>query len=353
VADVTLLPGTAFVELALQAGDAVGCDRVEELTMEAPLVLPEEGGVRIQLVVAAPTDAGRRRVTVYSRPETGPAEPDADPQWTRHATGVLAASGPAVVAASADLAVWPPADAEPLDIDGMYERFNATGLGYGPVFQGLRAAWRRGEEVFATIALPAEQRDEAGRFRVHPALLDAALHAMALGGFVARSAEPQIRLPFAWNGVSLQAVGAPALRVRLAPAGSEAISLTVADESGRPVASVESLAVRTVSPDQLASARQAFHESLFRLDWTALPAPAGAAGSTARWAVLDGDASGLLPLLKSAVSSPVASHPDLAALGRELGSDGAAPELVFAACAASPAGADVASVHGAAHRALE
>ncbi|MYW45991.1 polyketide synthase dehydratase domain-containing protein, partial [Streptomyces sp. SID161] len=29
VAETTLLPGTAFVELTLRAGDAVGCDRLE------------------------------------------------------------------------------------------------------------------------------------------------------------------------------------------------------------------------------------------------------------------------------------------------------------------------------------
>ncbi|MET9701333.1 type I polyketide synthase, partial [Streptomyces sp. NPDC006529] len=46
-----LLPGTAFVDLAVRAGDEVGCDVVEELTLEAPLVLPERGGVQLQLVV--------------------------------------------------------------------------------------------------------------------------------------------------------------------------------------------------------------------------------------------------------------------------------------------------------------
>ncbi|WP_348542049.1 hypothetical protein [Streptomyces sp. MJP52] len=53
-----LLPGTAFVELALHAGERVGCPVLEDLTLETPLVLPERGGVSLQVVVGA--DRGRR-----------------------------------------------------------------------------------------------------------------------------------------------------------------------------------------------------------------------------------------------------------------------------------------------------
>nr|WP_116210513.1 type I polyketide synthase [Streptomyces olivoreticuli] len=346
VADTVLLPGTAFVELALRAGDAVGCDRVEELTMEAPLVLPEHGAVQLQLVVGGPGEAGRRRVSVYSRPEGAPA--DADPQWVRHVTGVLAAHGPAD---REPLDVWPPADAEPVDVRGLYERFAATGLGYGPVFQGLGAAWRRGEEVFAEVRLPEEQAQDAARFGLHPALLDAALHAMALGGFLQQpddgTGAGRIRLPFAWEGVALHAVGAAALRVRLAPAGTDAVSVTVADATGRPVASVASLAVRSVAPEQLKGAHTAFHDALFRLDWTAVPTGPAPAGAT-RWAALGGDGSELLPALKSA-GAPVTAYEDLDALRHGLTPDGTAPDLVFVPCDTRPSGAPV---HSAVHRAL-
>ncbi|CAM5435718.1 Acyl transferase domain-containing protein/acyl carrier protein (Fragment) OS=Streptomyces griseomycini OX=66895 GN=FHS37_007788 PE=4 SV=1 [Streptomyces griseomycini] len=59
-----LLPGTAFVELAVRAGDRVGCDLVEELTLEAPLVVPERGGVRVQVWVSAEDESGRRELTL-------------------------------------------------------------------------------------------------------------------------------------------------------------------------------------------------------------------------------------------------------------------------------------------------
>ncbi|WP_301549388.1 acyltransferase domain-containing protein, partial [Planomonospora parontospora] len=140
VGGVVLFPGTGFVELAIRAGDQVGCGAVEELTLEAPLVLPERGAVAIQVVVGADDSSGTRSVAVYSRPESG------DPSWTRHASGTLAADGPPP---SFDLSQWPPAGAVSVEVDGAYEFLSEQGYGYGPVFQGLKAAWRRGDEVFA------------------------------------------------------------------------------------------------------------------------------------------------------------------------------------------------------------
>ncbi|MEV0041754.1 type I polyketide synthase, partial [Streptomyces sp. NPDC050804] len=51
-----LLPGTALLELAFRAGDEVGCDRVEELTLASPLVLPEQGAVQVQVRVGVADD---------------------------------------------------------------------------------------------------------------------------------------------------------------------------------------------------------------------------------------------------------------------------------------------------------
>ncbi|WP_344341026.1 acyltransferase domain-containing protein, partial [Streptomyces rhizosphaericus] len=62
---VVVVPGAALVELVLRAGDGVGCGWLEELTLEAPLVVPECGGVRVQLSVGAPDGVGRRVVGVF------------------------------------------------------------------------------------------------------------------------------------------------------------------------------------------------------------------------------------------------------------------------------------------------
>ncbi|MDL2082290.1 polyketide synthase dehydratase domain-containing protein, partial [Streptomyces sp. GXMU-J15] len=161
VAGSVVFPGTGFLELALRAGESAGCDRVEDLTLAAPLVLAERGGVRVQVRVGAADASGRRPLEIHSRAEEAL---DADP-WTLHATGTLAAA--ADRRPQADFAVWPPQGATAEPVEDVYERFAGLGLAYGPAFRGLRQAWRRGEEVFAEVALPADQ--ETGAFGLHPA----------------------------------------------------------------------------------------------------------------------------------------------------------------------------------------
>ncbi|EDX25145.1 polyketide synthase type I [Streptomyces sp. Mg1] len=238
VMDTVLLPGTAFVELALRAGAEVGCDTVEELAIEAPLTLGDQGAVQLQLAVDTADETGRRTLTLHSRPADAPAgEP-----WTRHVTGVLAPAGPA---RAFDLAQWPPAGAEPVPTDGFYPAAAAAGLGYGPVFQGLRAAWRGEGALFAEVALDEAYAAEADAYGVHPALLDAALQAIGLGVPGDPGTDPGdpgsadgARLPFAWTGVRLHAAGATGLRVRITTGESGGLALDVADSTGAPVASV-------------------------------------------------------------------------------------------------------------------
>ncbi|WP_425385458.1 type I polyketide synthase [Streptomyces himastatinicus] len=172
VAGSVLVPGTAFVELAVQAGDRVGCDRVEELTLQAPLVLPEDGAVQVQLSIDGAED-GRRALWVYSRPE----EAGAEQPWTVHATGVLVAGVPA---GGWDLRVWPPVGAEAVVVDGLYERLSGAGLAYGPAFRGLREVWKQGEDLLVEAALPEAVAEDGAGFGLHPALLDTVLHALGL-----------------------------------------------------------------------------------------------------------------------------------------------------------------------------
>ncbi|MEE1781626.1 SDR family NAD(P)-dependent oxidoreductase, partial [Streptomyces sp. SP17BM10] len=247
-----LVPGTALVELAVRAGDEAGCDLVEELTMAAPLVLPEDGTVRIQVRLAEPDDTGRRAVGIHSTADTGP-----EPVWTLHASGVL---GTGAAPAAFDASVWPPADAEPVDLTGLYEGLAEAGFGYGPAFRGLRAAWRRGDEIFAEVTLP-EDTDGAD-FGLHPALFDACLHGFALAGGGEGGG-----VPFAWEDVALHASGASSVRVRLTRSASGALALAVADADGRPVASIGALTVRPIAAEQLAAGARAGRDELFRVDW--------------------------------------------------------------------------------------
>ncbi|MFF1700215.1 type I polyketide synthase, partial [Streptomyces sp. NPDC058257] len=240
------------------------CGFVEELTLEAPLVLPVQGGVQLQVTVGAEDKTGRRTLALHSREEqAGHAGVGG---WISHASGVLAVGEQRQE--EFGLAEWPPPGATEVDIDGLYRHLADLGFSYGEAFRGLRAAWRREGEVFAEVALPEEQRESADSFRLHPALLDAALHVLGLG--VLRGEESGAQLPFVWTGVSLRATGAASLRVRLTPEGKDGVALAVADSLGEPVATVDSLVFRPVAPEQLGGQSIA-DDSLFRVEWIERP----------------------------------------------------------------------------------
>ncbi|KPI11286.1 Mycocerosate synthase, partial [Actinobacteria bacterium OK074] len=339
-----LLPGTAFVELAVRAGDETGCDVLEELTLEAPLVLPVDGAVQVQVAVEVAEEAGHRTLSIHSRP----GDAVTDEPWTRHATGALTAvtSGPAGSESGSEpgfgLGAWPPPEATPLTVDGLYDRLDADGLAYGPAFRGLRAAWRRGDEVFAEVAVPDGL--ETGGFGLHPALLDAALHALGLGGLVEDTGA--VLLPFAWNGVRLLADGASGLRVRLTrTAGTDAITLLAVDGAGAPVVAVDSLVLRPASRERLDAGDHVL-DSLYRLDWTPVAQPvAGEHENDGGHAyVVVGDVSGL------GLGSPVPAYADFDALAGA--AEGSLPDTVVMALPSGDAEGTADAVRATTHRTL-
>ncbi|WP_030687488.1 beta-ketoacyl synthase N-terminal-like domain-containing protein, partial [Streptomyces sp. NRRL B-1347] len=267
VAGVPVLPAAALVDLAIGAGDATGCPDLAELTVTEPLVLPDEGAVRVQVVTGEPDAAGRRTVEIHSRPAEDPGR-DGDgtpPEWTRHATGVLA---PAAGRADAEPAVWPPAGATA--VDWAYEDLADAGHRYGEAFQGLTSVLRRGDELFAEVRLPEGAVTGVDGFGIHPALLEAAVQPLLTGGPGA-GPDGSALLPLAWEGVALHATGATVVRVRLAPAGSDAFRLEAVDEAGLPVLVADSVRLlpAVLTPrDGGAAPVSAGAARLFAPEWT-------------------------------------------------------------------------------------
>ncbi|MET8631060.1 SDR family NAD(P)-dependent oxidoreductase, partial [Kitasatospora sp. NPDC004669] len=295
ILDSVLLPGTAFVELALHAaGQLRGEHRVDELVLHRPLVLGEQDSVQLRVRIGLPDQDGGRSLTVHSRPAAGDEEAIA---WTRHASGVLRPAETAEeVAGRALPTAWPPTGATPVATEHLYAGLADLGLGYGPSFQGLRAVWRHGEELYAEVVLPAETAPAADEFGLHPALLDAALHALVAARIEAGQPLDQVKLPFAWERIRLDAAAGPELRVRISPSAHDAdsVALTIADAIGTPVASVGSVTMRAVSADQLAATPRT---PLHRVDWTPLAAPAAteeAAVPGEGWVLLGSDADSRL-----------------------------------------------------------
>ncbi|WP_189960131.1 type I polyketide synthase, partial [Streptomyces alanosinicus] len=329
VLGTVLLPGTGYIELAIRAGEEVGCDVVEELTIEQLMPMREDGGGLAVQVVVDPADATERRsLNVYSRPD------DADPDvpWTRHASGVLAPGAqPAPPAESfgGGLAVWPPVGAEEVDISDVYDYLTGQGYGYGPMFRCLRGIWRRGKETFVEVSLPEDNLAIGTEYRIHPSILDGSLSATDFMDGRRPQDVGGTQLPFAWEGVTLHAAGAAQLRGRITSVaghksqGSDAVRLELADPNGTPVATIDSLVVRPVTAARVnaaAAAGRGERTSMFHLVWNQLPLGASHTATAAGWAVLG-----------AAEQAPegATAHPDLAALTGALDAGAAVPEVVL------------------------
>ncbi|MEV0186640.1 SDR family NAD(P)-dependent oxidoreductase [Streptomyces sp. NPDC050625] len=295
VGGVPVLPVAAFVELALSAGRQAGFPHLEQLDVDTPLVLAEQGAVRIQVQVGAGDDPDRRSVRVFSRPAAGGAgEP-----WVCHVTGELTRSAPAP---EFDTMTWPPTGAEPVDVEGR---------------PGLRAAWRAGDELYAEAALPVTELNRADHYALHPVLLDAALGMLASD----RAKDPgEVLMPHAWSGMSVHTPGLGAVRIRIRPAGDDAVAIELSDADGSPVASVASVRTRTMSPQHVLASRVAHQDWMFEVDWvehTTASAPATA--PEAGWAVLGNEGS----------------HSDIDALRKAVDDGAATPAQVLLRCTPS------------------
>ncbi|MBY8851074.1 SDR family NAD(P)-dependent oxidoreductase, partial [Saccharothrix sp. MB29] len=243
VGEDVVVPGTVFVELAVRAGDEVGCDVLDELAVEAPLVLPARHGATIQVrlgrggplpgfgLLAPRRRGGRLSRGPGTRPAcSAPARRRRDRPSGRRRRGTDRRRR-------------------------FYEGLRELRFAYGPAFRGLRAAWRLGDEVFAEVVPPEAVPGTEG-FVLHPALFDAALHAVWLGAVEPEEGTGRGLVPFLWTGVALRATGASVLRVRVRSTGRDAVSLAATDQGGVPVVTAESLVLRpaataSTTPDDL------------------------------------------------------------------------------------------------------
>ncbi|WP_032769651.1 type I polyketide synthase [Streptomyces griseus] len=262
-----VIPGTVLVELALWAADRMGCDVVDELTLEAPLVLPRTAALEIRVVID-----GTRAISVYSRDEGEAA-------WTRNAVGA-AGSDAGETRREDDLVVWPPEGA--VGVPPEEEYAGASGDSHhGLLDRRPKEVWRLGDTLFAEVEPVGSDGADHDRFRVHPALLQAAL--FPLGSVrPADDSRSEDRLPYRWTGVRIKPVRSAALRVRLVPTGENTLSVTFADQNGAPVGGVASLSLRTEDIGKLTERKSGHRDALFRVDWIPFPLPSeGAAGQYA------------------------------------------------------------------------
>ncbi|MDT0471445.1 thioester reductase domain-containing protein [Streptomyces sp. DSM 41014] len=276
-----LLPAAALVELAVRAGDELGCTALDGLTTETPLALPADTGVHLRVTVGAPDPSGRRPLAVHSRPD------DTAASWVRHAHGLLG-TAPLLTPPAPQATPWPPTDARPLPVADIRARLTELGVHQGPSHQGLTALHERDGELFADVTLPAAEAERADAYGLHPALLHTALQPLLTG-----NPADQPAAAVRWRGVRLHATHARTVRAHLRPAdGDDArnpdgrtFTVRLQDAAGRLVAEIDAVTVRPLPADEVAAARIRPHDALFTTDWTRVAVPP-AAGADIRWAVL-------------------------------------------------------------------
>ncbi|WP_425580373.1 SDR family NAD(P)-dependent oxidoreductase, partial [Streptomyces iranensis] len=228
--DQTVLPAAVFAEMALAAADETGCGHVEELTVEALPLLPEDGAVEVQTWVSEPDETGRR-LSIHARYSDG--EP-----WTRLATATLTTTTGTVSGWQAG-GVWPPVGAVPVETR----------------VPSLRGMWRRGSEVFAEAAL--DDIHDATRFLLHPGLMTAAFTAVGE------------ETPAVWQGLTLHARNPTELRVRLTSHDDGTLSVEAVDSTGLPILTARSLTLGAVPVNEPATST----DDLLTLTWTGIPTP--------------------------------------------------------------------------------
>ncbi len=189
-----VLPGTALLEMVLAAGQMVFGERartVRDVAFEKPVflgdgLLPEleltlRGGLADRVAFEINGRASRSapfqshaRGQLLIAPEIAPRPPPLD----------LAS-----IAARCDAQ---------LDGPSFYARLAVAGNGWGPAFQGIEAVrFRPGEALVALLAPPVITAS-LGRYRLHPALLDAAGQALATA---VGSDDPRRRSPLVIAGL--------------------------------------------------------------------------------------------------------------------------------------------------------
>ncbi|MBV9451617.1 MAG: SDR family NAD(P)-dependent oxidoreductase, partial [Streptosporangiaceae bacterium] len=337
IAGAVPLPATAFLELALAAAREAGCDLIEDLTLEAPLILPPSGGVDVQVSVAVPDEAGRRPVVIHSR-RSDLADEETSPRdaWVRHAAGTFAAqAGPPPPAGPA---AWPPPAAAEIDVGELYARLARHGYRYGVAFRGVHTAWRLGDDLFADVRPVPERHGDARDYVVHPALLDSALHAIDELYSDDSHDGRTVRLPFTFGGVRVHTPGQSRLRVQITAVGADSFTLSLTDPDGNPAVTIDTLGLRAVAADRWRSAYTAYpaaDDALYRVAWQpphTAAAPAAPAAQAGRLAVVGPDELGLADVLV---------HPDLAALRASIAAGHLAPDLVIVPCQGAAGGEDL------------
>ncbi|QDY80456.1 type I polyketide synthase [Streptomyces qinzhouensis] len=326
ILNTPLLPGTTHLELAHHIGTQHHTPHITELTLHTPTPTHPHQPTHLQAHLTPPNPQNQRTLTIHTTPN-----PHTTP-WTHHATATLTPT-PTTTPPPTPPTTWPPPHTTPLNLTHHYPTLHTHGYTYGPTLQGLTQAHQHPNgTLYAHTQQHPTTHTTPHHHTLHPTLLDTTLHLLPL------LHSDRARLPFSWSGVTIYQEGVTELRVRISTTGPETVRVEMFDIENRPVALIEALSVRPVTPAQLARLIGADPDPLHRVDWVAPELPVDTdTAQDLNWAVVGADPDGLRSALTTA--DVVAAHyPDLAALGSAVERGATAPDVVLAGTEGTEAG---------------
>ncbi len=167
VQDSMVLPGTAYIEMAVSAvlsTHACSGVEIEGFEIRRPVLIGDGAMPLVEVGLSSEDGAFRLRGGDTSETTLPPVAV---------ARAVPLANGPSGRTTSVEAIQG--RMGKRIDGAELYHRFAAHGLTYGPAFRGVAEVWAGENEAFGRIVTPAVIASELGEYRIHPALLDACL----------------------------------------------------------------------------------------------------------------------------------------------------------------------------------
>ena len=260
---LTILPASVLLEAAMAAGGAVinAVPRVSEFTVEEALVLEADATRLVQIVVAS---AGGDAYTFEI--STVPAD-EAEPVWTRHASGRLQRQPVPVSTATDTLATVEARCQDQLPVGAFLERLHGVGLALGPAFRAMRSIHRGSREALVEVQLPESLA--RGEYACHPVMLDACIN--ALGAALPDPGMTEMHLLTAIGELQLTRTVGSRIRAHatLEESGAGTIRgrVRLIDDNGEVVGWIDRIDARRAPRAALARRTFDFAEWAYELSW--------------------------------------------------------------------------------------
>ena len=243
IAERVIVPSAAVVELVRAAAElhaGTHAVRVTGLVLQAPVLVPETGELRIRVALEETAD-GAWAAEVSSQPADA---------WSLHATATVGPTPAEASTAVLDLEAVRARCAEAKDVGEAWSALAKVGIEYGPAFRGLRALWCGDGAALGELTLPAGVA--AAGYGLHPVLLDAGFQ--TLSALMPGLAAGEPLMPFEIGGFVVHAAGAAAAAwafARWHEGAGGAVDVTLADATGAVVAEMTGVRLRRAAPGAL------------------------------------------------------------------------------------------------------